>query len=63
LSCPWDIEEAGFQACEKSLWVRELLVMDFSKVLNYNYRSLRLPVQPVAEAWKGSGEAEGPLRR
>jgi hypothetical protein len=43
--------------------VRELLGIDFLKVLNYSYSSLRLLVQPIAEAWKGSGAAEGLLRR
>jgi hypothetical protein len=50
LSGPWDIEEAGCQAREKSLKVRELLGIDFLKVLNYSYRALRLPVWPVVEA-------------
>jgi hypothetical protein len=63
LSSPWDIEEAGCQACEKSLWVRELMGIDFLKVLNYSYRALRLPVRLVAKAWKGSGEANGLLSR
>ena len=35
----------------------------FLKVLTYNYRALRLPVHPVAEAQKGSGAAEGLLSR
>jgi hypothetical protein len=43
--------------------VRELLWIDFLKVLNCNYSALRLPVQPVAEAQKGSGAAEGLLNR
>jgi hypothetical protein len=43
--------------------VRELLGIDFLKVLNYSYRALRLPVWPVVEAQKGSGAAEGLLRR
>jgi hypothetical protein len=43
--------------------VSELLGIDFLKVLNYNYRALRLPVRPVAEARKGSGVAEGLLSR
>jgi hypothetical protein len=43
--------------------VRELLGFDFLKVLNYNYSALRLLVQPVAEAWKGSGAAKGMLSR
>jgi hypothetical protein len=43
--------------------VRELLGIDFLKVLNYSYRALRLPVQPIVEAWKGSEAAEGLLRR
>jgi hypothetical protein len=33
------------------------------KVLNCSYSALRLPVRLVAEAQKGSGAAEGPLRR
>ena len=63
LSGSWNIEEAGCQVHEKSLWVRELLGIDFLKVLNYSYRALRLPVRPVAEAQKGSEEVEGLLRR
>jgi hypothetical protein len=43
--------------------VRELLRIDFLKVLNCSYSALRLPVWPVVEAWKGSGAAEGLLRR
>jgi hypothetical protein len=43
--------------------VRELLGIDFSKVLNYNYIALRLFVQPVVEARKGSGAAKGLLSR
>jgi hypothetical protein len=35
----------------------------FLKVINYNYRALRLPVRPVAEARKGSGATERLLRR
>jgi hypothetical protein len=35
----------------------------FLKVINYNYKDLRLPVRPVAEAQKGSGAAEGLLSR
>jgi hypothetical protein len=46
-----------------SLKVRELLGIDFLKVLNYSYRALRLPVRPVVEARKGSGAAEGLLSR
>jgi hypothetical protein len=37
--------------------------IDLRKVLNCSYNSLRLPVRPVAEAWKGSGAAEGLLSR
>jgi hypothetical protein len=33
--------------------VRELLGIVFLKVLNYNYRAMRLPVRPVAEALEG----------
>jgi hypothetical protein len=43
--------------------VRELLEIDFLKVLIYSYSALRLPIWPVVEAWKGSGEAEGLLSR
>jgi hypothetical protein len=43
--------------------VRELLGIDFLRVLNYNYRALRLPVWPVAEAYKRSGVAKGILSR
>jgi hypothetical protein len=63
LSGLWDIEEAGCKAHEKSLWVRELLGIDFLKVLNYNYIALRLSVQPIAISWKGSGAVEGLLSR
>jgi hypothetical protein len=43
--------------------VRELLGIDFLKVLNYIYNALRLLVRPFVEAQKGSGAAEGLLRR
>jgi hypothetical protein len=43
--------------------VRELLGIDFLKVLNYSYMALRLSIQPVDEAQKGSGAAEGLLSR
>jgi hypothetical protein len=43
--------------------VRELLGIDFLKVLNCIYSALRLFVRPVAEAWKGSGAVEGLLSR
>jgi hypothetical protein len=43
--------------------VRESLGIDFLKVLNCSYSSLRLPVRPVVEARKGSGVAEGLLIR
>jgi hypothetical protein len=43
--------------------VRKLLEIDFLKVLNCSYNALRLPVRLVAEAWKGSGAAEGLLSR
>jgi hypothetical protein len=33
------------------------------KVLNYIYKALRLPVQPIVEARKGSGAVEGLLSR
>ena len=40
-----------------------LLGIDFLKVINYSYSSLRFPVRPIVEAWKGSGEVEGLLSR
>jgi hypothetical protein len=43
--------------------VRELLGIDFLKVLNCIYSALRLLVRLVAEAQKGSGVVEGLLRR
>jgi hypothetical protein len=43
--------------------VRELLEIDFLKVLNCSYSALRLPIRPIVEAQKGSGEAEGLLNR
>jgi hypothetical protein len=43
--------------------VRELLGIDFLKVLNCSYSAWRLPVRPVAEAQKGSGAAKGLLIR
>jgi hypothetical protein len=43
--------------------MRELLGVDFLKVLNYSYRALRLPVRPIAEAQNGSGAVKGLLRR
>jgi hypothetical protein len=61
LSGPWDIEEVGCQAREKSLWVRELLRIYFLKVINCNYKALILPARPVVEARKGSGAIEGLL--
>jgi hypothetical protein len=51
----WNIEEVGFQAHEKFSQVRELLGIDFPKVPNYNYRALRLHVQPVVEASERKG--------
>jgi hypothetical protein len=33
--------------------VRELLGIDFLKVLNYNYRALRLHVRPIVESLEG----------
>jgi hypothetical protein len=33
--------------------VRELLGIDFLKVLNCSYRDLRLPIRPVVEALEG----------
>jgi hypothetical protein len=43
--------------------VRELLGIDFWKVLNYNYSALRLPVHHVVESQKGSGVVVGLLGR
>jgi hypothetical protein len=43
--------------------VRELLGIDFLKVINCSYRALRHPFQPIVEARKGSGVAEGLLRK
>jgi hypothetical protein len=43
--------------------VRELLGIDFLKVLNYSYRTQRLPVRIVAEARKESGAVEGMMSR
>jgi hypothetical protein len=43
--------------------VRDLLGIDFLKVLNYSYRAMRLPIQTVVEVRKGSGVAEGLLSR
>ena len=43
--------------------MRELLGIDFLKVLNCNYRDLRLLVWPVVEDQKGIGANEGLLRR
>jgi hypothetical protein len=37
--------------------------IDFLKVLNCIYRTLRLPVWPIVEARKGSGAAKGMLSR
>jgi hypothetical protein len=37
--------------------------IDFLKVLNCSYSAIRLPVRPIVEARKGSGAAEGLLRR
>jgi hypothetical protein len=43
--------------------VRELLGIDFLKVLNCSYRSLKLTVWPVVEAQKGSATVEGMLSK
>jgi hypothetical protein len=43
--------------------VRELLGIDFLKVLNCSYSALKLPIHPIVEAQKGSGATEGLLRR
>jgi hypothetical protein len=60
-------EEAGFQVRGiLKRWVvrvRELLGIDFLKFLNCIYSALRVPVWHVIEARKGSGVAEGLLRR
>jgi hypothetical protein len=37
--------------------------IDFLKVMNYSHSALTLPIQPVVEARKGSGAAEGLLTR
>jgi hypothetical protein len=37
--------------------------IDFLEVINCSYSALRLPFQPVVEAQKGSGAAEGLLSR
>jgi hypothetical protein len=43
--------------------VRELLGIDFLKVLNCSYNALRLSFWPIVEAQKGSGATEGLLSR
>ena len=43
--------------------MRELLGIDFMKVLKCSYSVMRLPVWLVAEARKGSGAAEGLLSK
>jgi hypothetical protein len=43
--------------------VRELLGIDFLKVLKCSYRALRLLVRPIAEAQKRSGAFEELLSR
>jgi hypothetical protein len=43
--------------------VRELLGIDFLKVLKCSYKALRLPIQLVVEAQKGSGATEGLLSK
>jgi hypothetical protein len=61
----------GFQACGiLKRWVFRPVSnfslgegTDFLKVLNCSYSALRLYFRPVAEAWKGSGAAEGLLSR
>jgi hypothetical protein len=37
--------------------VRELLGIDFLKVLNFNYMDLRLPVRPIVEAQEGNWDS------
>jgi hypothetical protein len=39
--------------------MRELLGIDFPRVLNYNYRALRLPVRSVTEALEGKWGRQG----
>jgi hypothetical protein len=43
--------------------VRELMGIDFMKVLNYSYRALRLPVRPIAEALKGKWGNRGTVEQ
>ena len=43
--------------------MRELLGVDFLKVLKLSYRALRLPFHAVVEAQKVSGATEGLLSR
>jgi hypothetical protein len=43
--------------------VRELLGVDFLKVLNCSYRDLRLLVQPVAEALEGKWGSQGTIEQ
>jgi hypothetical protein len=43
--------------------VRELLGVDFLKVINYSYRALRLPVWPVAEALEGKWGSQGNIEK
>jgi hypothetical protein len=43
-------EEAGCQAHEHSLWVRELLGFFFLGVLGNNYKALKLYVRPIAKS-------------
>jgi hypothetical protein len=39
--------------------VRQLLRIDFPKVLNYSCRALRLPIWPVVEALEGKWGSQG----
>ena len=51
----------GFSGPWEILWVRELLGIDFPKVLNYNCRALRLPIRPVVEALEGKWGSRGTI--
>jgi hypothetical protein len=55
----WEIEEAGCQAHEQFSRARELLGIDFLKVINCSYSALRLPVHPVTEALEGKWGSRG----
>ena len=53
----------GCQAHEQFLSGRELLGIDFLKVLNYSSRALRLPVQPVVESLEGKWGIQGTVEQ